>query len=240
MENIRRMLVKYAADAGISVSAHQAEQFQAYLELLTEWNQKMNLTAITEPREIVVKHFLDSILLLNAYGIPRGARVIDIGTGAGFPGLPLKIMRDDLSLTLLDSLNKRLIFLKDVCEKLEISAGLIHARAEEAGRKKEMRGSYDLVAARAVAPLNILCEYCLPLVKTGGVFAAMKGPGGPEELSAAQNALSLLGADAGNIRSFSLPDGSARTILLMKKTAPTSDKYPRASAKIAKSPLERI
>ena len=145
------------------------------MELLLEWNEKVNLTAITEPKEIVEKHFLDSLSLLPACSIKQGAKVIDVGTGAGFPGIPLKIMRPDIQLTLLDGLNKRLIFLEEVCKVLELSSTRIHKRAEEAGLDKNLRESFDVATARAVASLPVLCEYCLPLVKMKGLFIAMTG-----------------------------------------------------------------
>ena len=161
MTDIRAALMEKSKKVGVKVDAGQADLFQRYMELLLEWNEKMNLTAITDPAEIVEKHFVDSLSLLSLYQPKQGAKLIDVGTGAGFPGIPLKIMRPDLKLTLLDSLNKRLNFLKAV---------LVHRRAEEAGLDKTMRESFDVAVARAVAPLNVLCEYCIPLIKMKGIF----------------------------------------------------------------------
>ena len=164
-ENIQDTFIHQAKAIGVKVTKEQAAAFQTYMELLLEWNGKINLTAITEPKEIVEKHFLDSLTLLQACQIKPGAKVIDVGTGAGFPGIPLKIMRPDIQLTLLDSLQKRLNFLAEVCKALGIESQRIHKRAEEAGLDKKIRESFDLATARAVAPLPVLGEYCLPLVK---------------------------------------------------------------------------
>lgn len=237
METIQSFLIQAAGQQGILISQKQADCFQRYMELLLEWNQKMNLTAITEPEEVAIKHFVDSLLLFKAVVIPEHAKVADVGTGAGFPGIPLAVMRPDLDLTLLDSLNKRLVFLEAVCNGLEISSTRVHMRAEEAGRQKAFREQFDLVTARAVAPLNLLAEYCLPLVKVGGIFAAMKGPGIEEELAVAKQAVSILGGKLEEVCSFLLPDGSKRSIAVIKKIKHTGDRYPRQSAKIAKNPL---
>lgn len=237
MEDIREFLISSAREYGLEVSPAQAESFQQYMELLVEWNEKMNLTAITEPKEVAIKHFLDSILLLKYMEIPQGAKLIDVGTGAGFPGLPLKIMRPDIELTLLDGLNKRLIFLQDVLNKLKISAELVHARAEEAGRQKKYRTVYNFATARAVAPLNLLSEYCLPFLKTGGIFAAMKGPQITEELNSAQNAIKLLGCSVKGTEEFALPGGDGRSLVLIERTNELAAIYPRHGAKITKSPL---
>ncbi len=237
MEKIEARLQELAQAVGISLSGPQLGKFQRYLELLLVWNEKVNLTAITEPQEVVIKHFLDSLLLLNTVSLKQGAKVIDVGTGAGFPGIPLKIARPDLDLTLLDSLNKRLVFLQELLKELELSAETVHCRAEEGGRKKELRGKFDFVTARAVAPLNLLCEYCLPFLKVGGIFAAMKGPNCSEEIEAAKKAIGILGAEIKEKKELNLPDGSGRTIIVLKKCKETSDRYPRISAKIAKNPL---
>ncbi|MBQ6570261.1 MAG: 16S rRNA (guanine(527)-N(7))-methyltransferase RsmG, partial [Clostridia bacterium] len=159
----------------IALNEQMYARFDTYAHLLEEWNQKINLTAIKEPREVVIKHFADSIIWLKYVDIPKGASVIDIGTGAGFPGIPLKIVRPDIKLTLLDSLNKRLVFLGEVCNSLEITANIVHSRAEEGGRDKKMREKFDFATARAVAHLRELSEYCLPYVKPGGSFIALKG-----------------------------------------------------------------
>lgn len=237
MEDIRELLIASAQEYGVEVTAAQAEQFQKYMELLVEWNEKINLTTITEPREVAVKHFLDSILLLKYLDIPNGAKLIDVGTGAGFPGLPLKIIRPGLQLTLLDGLNKRLVFLQDVLDKLDLSAEPLHARAEEGGRQPKYRVKFDFATARAVAPLNLLCEYCLPFLKMGGVFAAMKGPQSEKEVEAALTAIRLLGCELVDTKEFSLPGGDGRSLILIQRTKLLPDLYPRHGSKIAKQPL---
>lgn len=237
MEDIRERLVFSAQDAGIVLSGEQTESFQQYMELLLNWNEKINLTAIKEPEEIAYKHFLDSILILKYLNLPEGAKLIDVGTGAGFPGVPLKLMRPGLNLTLLDGLNKRLVFLQDLAEKLHFSAEFVHARAEEAGRQAAYRGKFDFATARAVAPLNLLCEYCLPFLKIGGVFIAMKGLEPEEEVRAAKNAVALLGCTLDGIEKFELPNGDSRSLILIRRTGPIPAAYPRHGAKIAKSPL---
>ena len=234
-EDIRAYLQECAASCGIEVTGAQAEQFQAYMELLIEWNEKMNLTAITEPRAVAVKHFLDSILLLPY--LDRGDTLIDVGTGAGFPGVPLKIMRPRLDLTLLDSLNKRLNFLKEVMDRLGLDAAVIHARAEEGGRQKALRAQFAHATARAVAPLNLLCEYCLPFLQMGGTFLAMKGPEPEEEVGAAQRAIALLGCELAGVDKFTLPGGDARSLVRIRRVKPLGAAYPRHGSKIAKSPL---
>lgn len=220
----------------ISLSMEQLEQFEVYDRLLTEWNGRMNLTAITAPEEVAVKHFADSLLLTQAVALPQNGRLADIGTGAGFPAVPAAILRRDLNLTLVDSLNKRVQFLKELCSALGLRAKCLHARAEELGRT-ELRETQDVVTARAVAHLRTLAEYCLPFVKLGGIFAALKGPEIETELEESQGALKILGGELEEISRFTLPDGSHRSILRIKKISQTPTKYPRASAKISKSPL---
>lgn len=237
MEDIRELLISSAQNAGMEVSGEQAESFQQYMALLLNWNEKINLTAIKEPNEIACKHFLDSILILKYLDIPACAKLIDVGTGAGFPGVPLKMMQPQLQLTLLDGLNKRLVFLKDLAEQLNFSAEFVHARAEEAGRQAAFREKFDFATARAVAPLNLLCEYCLPFLRMGGVFVAMKGPNPEKEVSDAQNAISLLGCTLDAVREFDLPNGDSRSLVLIRRTKALPGLYPRHGSKIAKSPL---
>ena len=230
-------LISMAKAMGIKITPAQAKQFQTYLELLLEWNEKMNLTAITDPAEVQEKHFLDSLTLLTCCKIKEGAKVIDVGTGAGFPGIPLKILRPDIQLTLLDGLNKRLVFLGEVCSALGMEAERVHKRAEEAGLDKKMRESFDVATARAVAPLNILSEYCLPLVKMKGFFLAMKGPGAQEELEQAEHALDVLGGTDRKIVSLTLPTAGERNIVIVQKKAFTPKNYPRHGGTITKHPL---
>lgn len=237
MTDCRAELTAKAKEMGVKVSPAQAQQFQTYLELLLEWNEKINLTAVTDPAEVVEKHFVDSLTLLSRCKLKEGARLIDVGTGAGFPGVPLKIVRPDLRLTLLDGLNKRLVFLGELCSALGIEAERVHKRAEEAGLDHAMRESFDVVTARAVAPLNVLCEYCLPLVKMKGFFIAMKGPGAEEELQAAQNALDILGGTDVKVESLTLPTAGERSLVIVQKKAFTPKGYPRHGGTISKHPL---
>lgn len=221
----------------IEITDDMAVKFQLYGEILDEWNGKINLTAIKEPKEVVIKHFLDSIALLNYCNIKKGAKVIDVGTGAGFPGVPLKIVRSDVELTLLDSLNKRINFLNNLCDGIGITAEAIHFRAEEAGRKKEYREKFDIATARAVANLRELSEYCLPFVKVGGYFAAMKGPNIEDEIEDCKGAVLKLGGKIEKVITFELSDCGSRSIVLIKKVSSTPNIYPRPSAKMAKKPL---
>ena len=222
----------------IPVDDEMLRQFQLYGEILEDWNGKINLTAIKEPREVVVKHFLDSMALLNYCNVPKNAKLIDVGTGAGFPGVPVKILRPDVKLTLLDSLNKRLNFLNELCNGIVVEANTIHFRAEEAGRKKELREKFDIATARAVANLRELSEYCLPFVNVGGYFVAMKGPSVDEEIEQSKKAIAKLGGKIEKIFSFELLDSGSRTIILIRKVSHTPQNLPRPSAKIAKAPLE--
>lgn len=237
MENIKEKLISQAKGLGIKVTAEQAEKFQRYMELLIEWNEKLNLTAITEPDEIVEKHFIDSLTLLLACRPKEGGKLLDVGTGAGFPGVPVKIMRPDLEVTLLDGSNKRLSFLGQLCGELGIECRRVHKRAEEAGLDKAMRESYDMVTARAVAQLRVLCEYCLPLVKMKGFFVAMKGPGAGDELAQAKNALDILGGDKVEVKQFELPEAGERNLIVVRKLSFTPKGYPRHGGTISKHPL---
>lgn len=214
------------------VSREQYEKFSAYAAMLAEWNEKMNLTAITEGRAVAEKHFLDSALPLKLMDIPAEASVADIGTGAGFPGLPMKIMRGDISLTLLDSLNKRLNFLSAVCKAVDIEAELIHGRAEDFGRKAEYREGFDIVTARAVAAMPLLAEYCMPFVKVGGVFAALKGPG--EDISSAEDAIRALGGEISEAIDYELPCGDKRMLICVRKVKQTPQRYPRSGKQLKK------
>jgi 16S rRNA (guanine527-N7)-methyltransferase len=237
LQDITNILIDYAKAMGLEVTPNEASSFQKYIELLIDWNTKINLTTITEPCEVAAKHFLDSIMILKYVDIPSDAKFIDVGTGAGFPGLPLKVMKPKLKVTLLDGLNKRLKFLKDVSENLYLPVELVHARAEEAGRQKQFRQKFDFASARAVAQLNVLCEYCLPFIKINGTFIAMKGPNPQEEIKNAENAISLLGCELAKVKEFQLPNGDSRSLIFIKRTKPLSDIYPRHGSKISKKPL---
>lgn len=213
------------------------ERFEIYYNLLVSWNEKMNLTAITDPEGVLIKHFYDSLLFFKAAQVKKGAQIIDVGTGAGFPGLVLKIARPDIKLTLLDGLNKRLTFLEAVLKETGLDAELVHMRAEEGGKNKKYRERYDFATARAVKVMPVLCEYCLPFVKKGGNFIALKGATGKEELEASKNALKLLGGKTESVIEENLPEGDKRILINVKKISQTSPKYPRDNAKIAKNPL---
>ena len=230
MEELKKGLAAF----GITPTEEACEAFSAYEKLLLEWNEKMNLTAITAHDEVVNKHFVDSISCQSM--IPEGAALLDIGTGAGFPGVPLRIVRPDLRVTLMDSLLKRLSFLDVVIEELALSgAETVHMRAEDAGHSPH-REKYDVVCARAVANLPVLCEYCLPLVKCGGVFLALKGQGGREEAEAAGKAIQILGGEIREIRDVSWQDMS-HVVIAIEKKRQTPKAYPRKTGKPQKSPI---
>lgn len=212
------------------------EGFVRYEELLMEWNGKMNLTAIKDGREITVKHFIDSLTPALTGRIPKNGTFVDVGSGAGFPGVPLTMLYPELGTILVDSLGKRVRFLQELTVALGVTADCVHSRAEELGQTS-YREQCDVVTARAVANLSVLCEYCLPLAKVGGVFLAMKGPEVEEELDAAGDALELLGGKVGEVYPFTLPDGSRRNIIAIEKIAPTPKKYPRDAKKMKNNPL---
>ena len=237
MEDVKNDLREMGKSIGVKLTGEQLDKFQLYMEMLLEWNEKLNLTAIKEPMQVAEKHFLDSLTVLSACSIKQGARVLDVGTGAGFPGIPMKIMRPDLEVTLLDGVNKKLNFLGELCQALGISCARVHKRAEEAGRDASMRESFDVVTARAVAALNVLCEYCLPLVKMKGFFVAMKGPGVGEEVEAAKRALEVLGGDRVRVERMVLPSAGERNLVVVQKLRFTPKDYPRHGGTILKHPL---
>ena len=230
---IKDLLQNYIKDYKITLTENQYEQFQKYFELLAEWNKKMNLTAITDESGVALKHFADSLSLLNFVDIPQNSSLADVGTGAGFPGVVLKIASPDIKLTLIDSLNKRLVFLGEVCAQLGIEAELIHSRAEDGARDEKLRESFDFAVSRAVARMNVLSEYCLPYVKVGGAFCAMKGAQANEEFKESLNAINTLGGKLENKYFFELPEnGGERAIAVVRKVKNTPQKYPRQSGKI--------
>ena len=232
------LIKKVFAEGGIKIEEQQCAKLMFYADILCEYNEKINLTAITDPEGIAMKHFLDSVCpFLTEDILPQGARLIDVGTGAGFPSCPLKILRPDIRLTLLDSLNKRVEFLKLLSDGISLGAECIHGRAEEYGHKPEYRESFDIATARAVANLTALCEYCMPFVKAGGSFIALKGPDGLSELKAAQNAVKTLGGEVSLCKGYALPNGDGRTLIVIKKTHPTPEKYPRNKGQMTKKPL---
>lgn len=231
------LLISDAERLGIALTDEQLSRFNTLSELLVEQNKTMNLTAITDPDGIAVKHFADSISVLTAAEMPKGAKVLDVGTGAGFPGIPLLIMRPDLDLTMIDSTAKKLKYVENAVNELGLIATTLHTRAEEAGQSKEYREKFDFVCSRAVAALNVLCEYCLPFVRQNGLFIAMKGAKAQEEIDGAKAAIKLLGGEIIAEKSFSLSDGGERTLIVIKKISQIPPKYPRPSAQIAKKPL---
>ena len=231
-------LVNYCQEIGVALDYTAVSRLEKYMQLIIEWNNKINLTSITSRDEFIVKHFCDSLSLLGKIEIPKGASLIDIGTGAGFPAIPLLIARPDLNITMLDSLNKRMVFISEqVLPSIELEAEVIHGRAEELSKTKQYREKYDFAVSRAVANLSALSEYCIPFVKIGGTFAAMKGPDCHDEISSAENAIDILGGALSDVVSFELPDGSGRSIAVIDKISATPAKYPRRGVKINKSPL---
>ena len=221
----------------IELSENQIEQLERYAELLVSWNEKINLTAITDDEGIATKHFLDSLTALNT-GLVNG-KIIDVGTGAGFPGLVLKIAKPEIELTLLDSLNKRINFLKEVSGDLSLSGvEFVHARAEDGGRDRKYRGQFDTVVSRAVANLTVLSEWCLPFLKQGGYFLALKGPLADEELKGAQRAIKILGGRVEDVFEADIPFTDLHhKIIIIKKVGHTSPKYPRKAGIATKLPI---
>lgn len=223
----------------ITLSKKQMDQFIKYYEMLVEKNKVMNLTGITEWEEVVQKHFLDSLSLVYAVDIEDGMKVLDLGTGAGFPGIPLKIAFPEMQIVLLDSLNKRIKFLQEVVDALDLKGiKAIHGRAEDFAQKGEYRESFDLVVSRAVANLSTLSEYCIPFVHIGGSFVAYKSGEIGEELDAADHPILMLGGTLASVEEFSLPDSDvSRSLIVIDKEESTKKKYPRGGGKPAKDPL---
>lgn len=231
-------IVPLCQEFGVNITDQMKEKLNLYGNLLLEWNEKINLTAITEPEDVLFKHFYDCILFLKHVKVPKNATLVDVGTGAGFPGMVLKIVRPDVDVTLLDSLNKRLIFLNEVIEKLGLTGiKTVHSRAEDAGSSKIHRENYDIATARAVANLPVLLEYCTPLVKVGGMFVSMKGPSAFEEAENSKNAIGVLGMEKLTIICETLNGDDKRAFVISKKISHTSSKYPRKPAVISKQPL---
>ncbi|MFF5514742.1 16S rRNA (guanine(527)-N(7))-methyltransferase RsmG [Staphylococcus capitis] len=231
-------LSKKLSEHGIELSETQKEQFQTYYQLLVEWNEKMNLTSITEEHDVYLKHFYDSITPSFYYDFDGELSICDVGAGAGFPSIPLKIVFPELKLTIVDSLNKRIQFLNHLAAELGLQdVSFVHDRAESYG-KGAYRESYDIVTARAVARLTVLSELCLPLVKKGGQFIALKSSKGEEELQEANFAINILGGNVKETFSFELPeDAGERQMIVIDKRRQTSKKYPRKPGTPNKSPL---
>lgn len=233
------LLKSEAEKIGVELNSTALENFDKLAEMLVDWNSRINLTAITEPTEIVYKHFADSLTALAAVDVPQGASFIDVGTGGGFPGLPILVARPDLKGVLLDSTQKKLMYVDYCLNKLNLndSGRTLHMRAEEAGIKVQLRNRFDFSFSRAVANLRELSEYCLPLTKVGGTFVALKGTKAQEEIAEAKEAIKILGGEIQEVKQFFLGDMGVRYLVIIKKVSPTPPKYPRASAKIAKEPL---
>ncbi len=233
------LLEKGIQELGLEAGKGQLEKFILYKNLLKEWNEKINITAIVDDEEIISKHFLDSLTILGLDYFEGNKRLIDIGTGGGFPGLPMKILKNNLDITLLDSLNKRIRFLNEVIESLGLNGiNALHGRAEEEARREDHREMYDLAVSRAVASLNTLSEYCLPFVKVGGYFISMKGPDVDEELKEGRRAIQILGARILDKKLISIPNTDiVHSLIIIEKIRQTPTKYPRAGGKPRKNPL---
>lgn len=231
--------LKGLEDFHITLTEQQLWQFTRFYELLNEWNKVMNLTAITEWEEVLSKHFLDSVSIVKVADFSKVQTVLDLGTGAGFPGIPLKILFPDKKFVLLDSLNKRIKFLDAVVNELGLTnIELIHGRAEDFAKKKEYREQFDLCVSRAVANLSTLSEYCIPYVKKNGHFISYKAVSAGEELASAEKAIGVLGGELVNTEEFLLPDSDiTRAFIVIKKERNTSPKYPRKAGLPAKEPL---
>ena len=234
MEDFKKDFCLYFEE---EIDDNKIQKFYDYMNLLVEWNKKINLTAITEEKDIILKHFVDSLTVLKY--IKENKSIVDVGTGAGFPGIPLAIMNDSLKITLVDSLNKRINFLNEVCSKIKLkNTKAIHSRAEEFGQDNNYRESYDIAISRAVSNLTVLAEYLLPLVKVGGKIICMKGPDIEEELKQEKSAIDILGGKFERCDNFCLPKSYiSRNIIIINKIKETPKKYPRKAGTPVKTPL---
>ena len=237
IQEFSQLMIDYGKEINIVFTEEQLQKFYQYMNLLIEWNEKINLTAIVEPKEIILKHFIDSLTIIKYIGPNKS--VIDIGTGAGFPGIPIKIVREDLKITLLDSLNKRINFLNEVIKDLGLkNIATVHARIEEYAKNKQYREQYDVATSRAVANLTTLSEYMLPMVVLKGMAICMKGSEISEEISKSKNSIKILGGEIVHIEEFTLPKSDhKRNLVLIKKTKQTPNKYPRKPGIPSKEPL---
>ena len=237
LNKFKELMKENLKELNVDLTDLQLEQFYNYMSILIEWNKFMNLTGITDPEEVITKHFIDSLTVLDK--IDKNATIIDVGTGAGFPGIPVKIAFPETKVVLLDSLNKRIKFLNEVIEKLELKdIETIHGRAEECGRNKSYREKYDIAIARAVAPLNVLLEYLMPFVKVNGKCLCMKGSSSEEEIKNSKNAVKVLGGEIIKTEEFYIPNTDIkRRIVQVNKIKETSNKYPRKAGTPSKEPL---
>ena len=232
------ILKAMAADYNIEISDDLAKKLEIYAKELKEWNEKINLTAITDDEGIAIKHFLDCLLVSKAAEFSDGMKIIDVGTGAGFPGLVLAAAYPEISVTLLDSTGKKLKAVEAIAQSMGVkNVSIVHSRAEEAGKNPQFREKFDFATARAVAELRVLLEYTLPFVKKGGSFLSLKSITAKEEIGGAENSLKLLGGSVDTLTEFNLPGGDSRVIIKVKKISQSSPKYPRPSAQISKKPL---
>ena len=233
--NFYKKMAEESEKIGIKLSDEQLNEFYEYMQLLLEWNEKMNLTAITDPEKVIKKHFVDSITIKKY--IKEKSRLIDVGTGAGFPGIPLKIVDKSIKLTLLDSLNKRINFLNEIIEKLNLKeVNTIHSRAEEYAKNK-VRESYDVAVSRAVADLPILLEYLMPYVKLNGICICMKGPKAQEELERSKKAINILGGKLEKVEKITIDEKMERNLIIIRKIKDTPNKYPRKAGVPTKNPI---
>lgn len=238
--NYNDIMLEGFKELNIDFNNDQANKFEIYKKLIQEWNENINLTAITEDNEMAIKHFIDSASCFKSGKLSGEISMIDVGTGAGFPGIPLKIINENIKLTLLDSLNKRINFLQIVAEDLELDGiEFCHGRAEDFGQDSEYREKFDVCVSRAVANLAVLCEYCLPFIKVGGYFIAQKGPKKDEELEVANKAIEILGGEIESVLEVKIPFSDiTHSIVLIKKTSETPKQYPRKAGKPTKKPIK--
>ncbi len=232
MEKLRFIKSKFLL-SGIDISNKQAEKFLKLYDFLISYNENVNLTAITGFEDVVIKHFIDSVLPFHRLSIKDDLSIIDVGTGAGFPSLPLLIYNDSLKCTMLEALQKRCVYLEHACKLIEVKANIVHGRAEDYA--KEMRESFDIATARAVAAMPVLCEYCLPYVKVGGYFAALKSVN--EDVKSAEKAIKTLGGEIEKIEDYNISNGDSRRLIIVRKISHTPTKYPRNPSMIKKKPL---
>ncbi|SHF32123.1 16S rRNA m(7)G-527 methyltransferase [Caldanaerobius fijiensis DSM 17918] len=238
MDDLKELLYDTCSSLGIELHEVQVEQLLKYMELLKEWNKKFNLTRITDDREVIIKHFADSLAIIKTGEVPEKCYAIDVGTGAGFPGIPLKIYYPEIHMTLLDSLKKRVGFLSEVIKQLNLKGiDAVHGRAEDIARDVNHRERYDLCLSRAVAPMNVLCEYCLPFLKVGGTMVAMKGRNVDEEIEDSMKALDILGGQYISTFKYQLPPDIIHCAVIVRKKRSTPGKYPRKAGTPEKNPL---